>query len=121
MRHPLGKTTHDWSVVPFARFASSCCARCRLLSSFSTTMVMLSLLLGGCSVPTTKEYVWCKEYIDCCSKTGSTSCNEKVYGHMGTCWNTTEAAVEACDRACAGYLDYYRDSGIGADAGCTFR
>ena len=58
----------------------------------------------------------CKAYVDCSNITvGPMPSIEAVYGAMGTCWTTTQAAAEACTTGCkaglAGLKVAYPDAG----------
>jgi hypothetical protein len=72
------------------------------------------LLCCGPSGPIPNPYQ-CKDYLACDAKTAKTG-SDATYGAMGTCFQSTQSAADACNAACTILLDSLKMRY--PDAGC---
>jgi hypothetical protein len=62
----------------------------------------------------------CKDYVACSYKTGvAPGSLDSTFGANGSCWMTSSSS-DNCTLACRSANNYFKSSGVGADAGCTF-
>jgi hypothetical protein len=81
--------------------------------------VVLVTLLAGCPVGDVSQPQICKDYLNCEYRLGA-AVDDGRYGPMGTCWQTTAEAYEACEIDCQNASAPLRVSPAARDAGCSF-